>query len=47
MLLGTMAGGPFVLNFEFDLLEFIWDLDFGAWNFLMSPFKSFIFPVYL
>jgi len=31
--LGTTAEKSLVLNFEFGLLEFIWNLVFGAWNF--------------
>jgi hypothetical protein len=26
-----------VSNFEFGSLGFIWDLDFGAWNFIIEP----------
>jgi hypothetical protein len=30
---GIVVDGSFVWNFEFGLLEFGWDLIFGAWNF--------------
>jgi len=30
----------FVWNFEFSSLEFVWDLIFGAWNFLNLRFPS-------
>jgi len=30
---GTTLAESFVWNFEFRSLEFVWDLDFGAWNF--------------
>jgi hypothetical protein len=35
MLLGAMADGSFVWVFEFGSLEFVWDLGFGAWNFMI------------
>jgi len=33
MPLGKIAEESFVWYFEFGSLGFIWDLDFGAWNF--------------
>jgi hypothetical protein len=33
MLLRITVDEPFVWNFEFGSLEFIWDLSFVAWNF--------------
>ncbi|MEJ2168564.1 MAG: hypothetical protein P8X90_23885 [Desulfobacterales bacterium] len=34
MLLGAMAAGSFVWIFECGSLGFVWDLVFGAWNFI-------------